>query len=382
MTVKRLFVGLAIIAIVTVKVVLFFGHYDTGPTIKLPVNDPGAGPLPMNLSDCYIAIHRHQGEPCAEPKLAAPDASIAVRVAAYLDRAVFDIDMQEPEQALQETDAALALDGDNAEARHLAGRIYLTLFDLNRAEREVTTARRLKSHDPRIETTYAVVLIGRRANREAVGVLDDVIRRYPGYQFARNQRATLFTYLGECCARGNYQVALTDYEFLIRNNAPDPSLLGKRAGILLSLGQTESAVADLSDAIKLSPSNVDLLITRADAYVALNNDELAVKDYNAVLADAAPGVPLYVLPGERRAKLLVARAYSLVRLRHLEDAVRDADAAISVGGKSAILRAQILLRRHGFPDVPVDGENSDKLKQALSACFGLKACYQPVLRAI
>ena len=138
----------------------------------------------------------------------------------------------------------------------------------------------------------------------------------------------------------------------------------------------------MSDAIKLAPGSVDLLISRADAYVALKRDDLAVKDYDAVLADAAPGVPLYVLPGERRAKLLVARAYILVRLHRFDDAVRDVDAAISVGGKPAILRAQILLRRHGFPDVPVDGENSDKLRQALSACFGLEACYQPVMQAI
>ena len=179
MNVKRLVVGLAVVAIVAVRVALFFGHYDSGPSIKLPVNDPGAGPLPMNLSACYIAAHRHQGEPCARAEIGRRRRRIADRVAAYLDRAVFDIDMQEPEQALKETDAAIALDGDNAEARHLAARICLTLFDLNRADREITIARRLKSHDPRIETTYAAVLIGRRANREAVGVLDDVIRRYP-----------------------------------------------------------------------------------------------------------------------------------------------------------------------------------------------------------
>lgn len=39
-------------------------------------------------------------------------------------------------------------------------------------------------------------------------------------------------------------------------------------------------------------------------------------------------------------------------------------------------------RRHGFYDVPIDGEDSAKLREALAACFGLRACYQPVMHAI
>lgn len=336
----------------------------------------------MNLSACYAAAHEHRGKPCVEPPLAPDNASASARVHAHLVRAVFSIDMMEAEKALKEVDAALAIDADNVQARHLAARLALTLFDINRAEREVVIAHRLAPDDPQIATTYAIILIGRQANREAIGVLNEVMRRHPHYLFARKEHAILYAHLGACCARGNYTVALQDYDYLIRHGAPDVALLSSRADVLIALDQLEPAVADLTTALTLMPNNALLLIARAEAYAALQRDDLAVKDYDAVLAEAAPGVPLYPLPGDRHAKVLVARALSLVQLKRFSDAANDVVAAISVGGKPAILRAQVLLRRHGFSEVPIDGKNSPELRQALSACFGLKACYQPMMQAI
>jgi tetratricopeptide (TPR) repeat protein len=374
--------GGASLAVITVVAGAFGFHLFNASAVNLPVNDPGAGRLPMHRSACYIAAHEHRGPLCSEPPLAGEGASVSARVRAHLARAVFAIDMQEPKKALGEADAAIALDGGSTQARHLAARLALTLFDIDRAEREAAIARKLAPRDPQIGTTYASILVARQANREAVGVLDDVMRRHPDYLFARKQHAVLFSYLGECCSRGNYQVALKDYDYLIRRAAPDSGLLGQRAAVLIALGKPEPAVADLTAALALSPDNALLLISRAEAYAALEQDALAVKDYDVVLSEAAPGVPLHVIPYDRRAKLLAARALSLVQLKRFSDAANDVVAAISVGGKPAILRAQVLLRRHGFPDVPIDGKNSAELRQALSACFGLKACYQPVMQAI
>lgn len=382
MTATKVIAGLVVAAAAAVTIVVFLNRDDAGPVIQMPAGDPGAGKLLTTASPCYLAAQRHDGKQCEEPKPAAADASRYDRESADLKRAVFDLELLQPEKAQKETDAALALDGNNAELRHLAARIAFTLYDVDRAEREIVVARRLKPHDPRIGTTYAEILIARRANREVVGVFDDVISNHPDYLFAREQRATFFTYLGQCCARGNYLVALEDLEYLIRHKAPDTGLLAKRAAILLVVGETKLAVADLSAALQLAPGRVDLLTERAQAYRRLGQDDLAVKDYDAVLADAAPDAPLYAMADGRRAKLLVRRAQSLVQLKRFADAARDAVAAMSVGGKAAILRAEILLRRHGFPDVPIDGENSARLRQALGACFGLKTCYQPVIQAI
>jgi Tfp pilus assembly protein PilF len=290
--------------------------------------------------------------------------------------------MQQLEEAKKDVDAALALDGKNADARHFSARIALTMGDIDRAEREVRIARELAPRDPRIGTTYAAILMGRKANREAIGVLGEVIHEYPNYLYARKLRATLYQYLGDCCSPGNYRVALEDYEYLIRHGAPDAGLLSQRAAMLISLGDPEPAISDLTTALVLQPDNQLLLKSRAEAYATVHRDALAVKDYDVLLAEAAPGVPLYAMLDEHRAKMLVGRAYSLVELKRFPEAVEDVVAAVSIGGKRSILRAQVLLRRHGFTDVPIDGQNSSTLRQALSSCFGLKACYQPVMREI
>jgi tetratricopeptide (TPR) repeat protein len=360
----------------------FLRIHDFGGPSNLPVNDPGAGRLAMNISDCYRAKLKPGGKVCIEPALTGAGASAGDHVAARLARAVFDIDMQEPQKALKEVDAALAIDGDNVEARHMAARIALTVGDIDRAEREISIARRLAPNNARIGTTYASILIGRQANREAVGVYDDVIRRHPTYLFARLERAHLFAYLGECCSRGNYQVALDDYNYLIRHGAPDSGLLSQRANVLMAMGKPEPAISDLTAAMKANKHAFSLRLERADAYALLGRDDLAVEDYDAVLAEAAPGVPLHIFLPDQWAKILVARAFSLMRLQRFDDAANDVVKAIRVGGKQAILRAQVMLRRHGFPDVPIDGEDSPKLHQALSACFGLKSCSQPVMQAI
>jgi Tfp pilus assembly protein PilF len=383
-TKKILIPGITIAVMVAVRLIFAFGPgwYEAEPSLRLPDGDPGAGKLTLTGSACFRAAQQHRGTPCSEPKEAAADAPASERVHALLTRAVFDIDMLDTAKALKEADAAISLDADSAQARHLASRIAMTLGDLDRAEREVRIALRLHPRDPHIGTTYAMLLLARGATREAVGVLNDVISRSPDYLFARSQRAMFFAYLGQCCSRANYKVALDDYDFLIGRTPLDPVLFSQRAAIRLAIGQPEAAIEDLSAALKLAPDRVDLMISRADTYRAAGRDDLAVKDYDSILAEASPGVPLYIMPPDRSAKLLVARAQSLVRLKRFTDAARDVVMAMTAGGKPAILRAQVFLRRHGYPDVPIDGENSTKLRQALAACFGLDACYRPVMQAI
>jgi hypothetical protein len=94
------------------------------------------------------------------------------------------------------------------------------------------------------------------------------------------------------------------------------------------------------------------------------------------------GAPVHVTLDNERAKLLTGRAFSYVRLRRFEDAANDVVAAISIGGTQAILRHQVLLRRSGFPEVPLDGHDSPNLRRALIACFGLDACSQAIRKSI
>ncbi|MGH9808993.1 MAG: hypothetical protein ACRD9W_17370 [Terriglobia bacterium] len=155
----------------------------------------------------------------------------------------------------------------------------------------------------------------------------------------------------------------------------------RRSQAFLALGKPQSAVADFSAAIKLEPSRFDLLAARADAYAMADLGELALRDYDAVLAMSG-GSPLYVMFDNDRAKLLAKRAFTFVRLHRFDRATADMVTAIGLGGVPAILRAQVLLRRQGFADLPLDGHDSPALRKALTACFGLDVCFQGIMRAI
>ena len=337
------------------------------------LDDPDAGPLHGQPSACFLAAVNKSAKQCPVPDVKAGNAAL------FLARARFFIGMQEFDKALADVDAALAITPNDIEARHLAGRIAQTIGNHERAEQEFVALRKHKPDDPRINTSYAVMLSG-KANGQALRILTHVIEKNPDYLFARWERARLYSQLGVCCTIEYFVPAVADFAFLIQNTPPNATLRSMRANALSRLGHDKEAVVDLTVALELAPGRSDLLQSRAKASAAAGFHELTVKDLDALL-EMQGNTPIYAMFENDRAKLLMDRAAALVELARFSDAAKDAIAAVSLGGKRAVLRAQLMLRRHGFPDIPVDGQASDALRQGLSACFALKACYQD-MRAI
>jgi tetratricopeptide (TPR) repeat protein len=355
-------------------VALLAASYAMAMDSTMRQSDLGAGPIVAHVTSCLIANRSHRGAPCPEPQVSqAPDN--AERVVNRVERAWFFIDMQDFDKARAETELALAIDPNDLKARHLSARLALTVGDIARAEADLATARKQAPDDPDVRATCAMLLQSRPADLESLREFEAVILKHPHHRFAREQRAQLLMRLGQ------YAAALEDFNFIVDDNPPNTNSLVRRSEAFLALGKPQSAVADLSTAIKMEPSRFDLLAARADAYVRADLGELALRDYDAVLAMTG-STPLYVMFDNERAKLLAKRANTYVRLRRFDDAAGDMVTAISLGGVPAILRAQVLLRRHGFSDVPLDGHDSPALRQALTACFGLNACFQGIMRAI
>jgi tetratricopeptide (TPR) repeat protein len=246
--------------------------------------------------------------------------------------------------------------------------------DLPRAEADLAIARKQAPDDPDIHATYAVTLESKPADLEALRELDAVIRKYPEHVYARQEAARLSMKFG------HYQVALQNLNVVVERR-PTVNVLVQRSETFLALGKPQSAAADLSAALKIEPNQFMLTIARADADAAAGLGELALRDYDSVLT-MDRGVPLYVMFDNDRAKLLSKRANVYIQLKRFDDAAHDMVTAIGLGGVPAILRAQVLLRRNGFADVPLDGHDSPQLRQALTACFGLDVCFQGIMRAI
>jgi tetratricopeptide (TPR) repeat protein len=336
-------------------------------------SDFAAGTINIRVSQCLKANRSHTGPPCPEPQV-SQSSDKAEQVSSHIARAWYFIDMQQLEKAQEEADLAVVGDPEDANATHLAARISLTRADLPRAEAVLEQALKLAPDNADIRTTHAIILRTKGANIQSLRELQEIIHDHPDHLYAREQAALI-------CMRLNcYQVALANLNYVLERRVTT-KLLGERADVFLALGRPLSAAADFSAVLEREPNNFFFFKRRAKAYADAEMYDLAVRDYDTLLA-AEQGTPIYVMFPDERAKLLMERAFSDVKLRRFDAAAADAIQALNVGGVQTILRAQLLLRRSGFADVPVDGQDSQALRRALTACFGLEACFQGIMKSI
>ncbi|MFA6265755.1 MAG: hypothetical protein WC670_08590 [Pseudolabrys sp.] len=359
-----------------VAVSLWFAVAPAAATNLLAeINDPGAGFVPAQIGPCLIANKTHKGPPCPEPQ-AKTDGNNAARVANRLDRAGWFIVMQDFAKARDEADLAIGIDGLSVPARLLRARLSMTLNDTVAAERDLAILRKQAPDNPDVMATAATLLLTKPADLEALREFHQIIVAHPDHLYSREQRARLALKMGRADA------ALADLNIILDARPGDSIARDLRAQAMQALGRDVAAVADIKAAQAEEPENFLRTVERADAYAKAERDELAVKDYDKVLTILDGGAPLYAMPDNMRAKLLVKRAYVLVHMRRFDRAAEDVVMAARVGGVPAALRAQIKLRRAGFADVPLDGKDSPELRKGLIACFGQNTCFQGVMKAI
>lgn len=328
-----------------------------------------SGVITVHSNPCLMAKYGI-GQPCKLPVL--PDANDSSQLAeAHVARAEYFIELEELKQALSETDAALRIDPDNISTRHLAARLAMSMGNYLRAERDIATALRKAPTDPDILASQAALLALEQRTDEAVDLYGSILDRHPDHAFSRLARTKLFL------ADGKPQQAVDDLTVLLTGDDPDPMLWSLRARAYLQMGAPELAVADYSKALVQRPNEFSLASNRAVAYALAGNHKAALDDLEKVLGPIG-STPRYAIDGIELAKYRMQRAFLLVQEKRYADAASEMDKALSAGGKSAVLRLQIFLRRNGFAQTPLDGRDSSELRQSLAACFGLNACFQRI----
>jgi tetratricopeptide (TPR) repeat protein len=150
-----------------------------------------------------------------------------------------------------------------------------------------------------------------------------------------------------------------------------------RGAALLARNEIEASIADYSAALKLVPDRFDLLTARAAVHQLKGDDPAALADLDAILGPTK-GTPVIFMREDDLARYRFARAQILIRQKRFADASADMMNSISGRGPRSLLRAQIYLRHNGFPETPLDGKDSDALRAALQACFGLNSCFQKI----
>jgi tetratricopeptide (TPR) repeat protein len=336
--------------------------------------DIGAGPVAMRITPCLLAARIHQGAPCPEPSLRVGGTASEL-AADHLARARYFIDLQDLKGADGEIDAALAADPASAQAHHQAARLALTMRNMPRAEHEIAIARTHAPDDLDIHATYAAILEARPAPTEALAELNAVLAKRPDHIYARLKRAAIHM------DNGNTLAEFGDLDFLVKFDPRNVQYRAMRADALMKLHRPAAAVADLTAALELAPQQFSLLTARARAYELAGDDRAALADLNVVLGPVG-GPPAYAIGGDQYAHYLAQRAMILVHDHRFAEAAADMANAVTSGGRPAILRAQVLLRQNGFPEVPLDGKDSAQLRSAIAACFGLDSCFAAIKRDI
>jgi tetratricopeptide (TPR) repeat protein len=331
------------------------------------VTESGVIATPSN--PCLMAKYGH-GRPCQVPPL--PEASdISQLIAAHLARAQFFIDIAELPEALGEADAALALQPTNAELRHFAARLAMSMGDYVRAARDLATALQQSPDNANIEASSAALLDLEQNPYGALDAFNEILARHPDHAFSLLAHAKLSLTMAQP------QDAVADLNALLAGDGTDTALLSLRAAAYMQMNEPEPAIADYTKALLAHPEQLDLVIGRAVAHALAGEDAAALADFNQVLGPVG-GAPRYAIGGTELVKYRTQRAFVLVRLKRFADAAVEMTNALDAGGKPAVLRAQIFLRHNGFPQTPLDGHDSDGLRQSLQACFGLNSCFQRI----
>jgi tetratricopeptide (TPR) repeat protein len=320
-----------------------------------PIRSLGGAPC----SAGFAAMMRGECDPPPVDSALAPAQRSQARVARA--RELLSIPRLDP--AIRELDAAIADEPRNSVALLLRGRLKIP-GRLDEALADMDRVLQLDPDNSDARATKAFVLRG-QDNEWALAEATKALAQDPSNADAFWIRASLLADIGKLTE------AERDLDAAIVLEPDVSRALLRRGQIRAQLGKTDDAVRDASAVLALGHDGFALQL-RAVIRGRSGNYAGAVEDLNAILGP----------PGERRdgpilpymVSMYVQRALALTRTGQVADARRDLDTIIKLGGPRAVLQMQTYLRGHGFPDLALDGQRSDQLDDALTACFINEAC--------
>jgi tetratricopeptide (TPR) repeat protein len=181
-------------------------------------------------------------------------------------------------------------------------------------------------------------------------------------------------------SRGEVDLVERDLKHAVSLDPSDRRTRLMKAEAQFRLGQFEGAVDDATKTLAIAAGDLMARETRALALIALNRPAEAIEDLNAFLGP--PGQPTTAVALRHYREILFQRALLLAQLGKREDSNRDIEVLMQSGGKQAILRVQLYLRRNGFPDVRIDGERDSDFNDTLRNCVLDRACGRGITRHI
>jgi tetratricopeptide (TPR) repeat protein len=339
-----------------------------------------AGPLrEIGGGSCAAGVMAQMRGQC-DPLPVDPNLPSKKRSQAEVDRALKLVALLRMDEAKKSLDAAIVADQRNVAAYKLRARLQIP-DALDRAEADVNAGLLLEPSDSDLLATRALLLfdqhhmatLSEQVMDAAVADINAAIAANPANVDALWIRARIFRELGRLdAAEADLTEALTLQPDVMRARI-------LRAQIRMMRAEVGAAVEDASVVLAQNPMDLSARQLRAIARVKLDDLPGASEDFAAILGE--PGKPRKLNPSNAMfGEFCLQRAIILAALGRADDAMRDLDTITTIGGPRAILRMQVYLRSHGFPDVPIDGKRSELFDDAIKACFVDKACGRGMTR--
>lgn len=325
-----------------------------------------AGPFRMvGGGKCDVGLVAQLQGQCDPPPI-DPRLSAERRSQAEVERALELISLIRMDQAKKSLDAAIAADPRNAKAYKLRARMAIPGSPAS-AEADVNAGLLLAPSDSDLLATRAFLSLGRKDMYDAIHAANDAVAAKPDSADALWIRARV---LNETDKPADAEADLGRALTVAPDHGPARFL---RAQIRMAMDQVEEAAADASVLLDQNPADISARQLRAVARTRLGDLIGAIEDLSAILGE--PGKPVNINPAiARMGELYLQRAILLVAAGRKDDGMEDLDTITKMGGPPALLRMQVYLRSHGFPDVPIDGKRSQLFDDAIKACFIDKAC--------
>jgi tetratricopeptide (TPR) repeat protein len=293
----------------------------------------------------------------------------ADKIQAHIDRAVRLIMLFRDKAAREAADQAIALDPGSVAALKFRGRLALNTGDAETAWRDINVALKISPNDSDLLANRAYLRLGRSEIDLAMRDATAAIKANPRNTDALWGRSRMLT------QQGQVSEAMVDLDAALLEE-PDFNLARLfRAQAYLRMGKFEACLKDADILIEKRPRDQSALQVRALARYALGQFAEAVNDLTALLGAPGDGTTSPAMSPINR-PFLLQRMIIFVRLGRKEEAQKDMDMLLTGGGKPGVMQLQLYLRRNGFSDVPLDGERSQRLEDALRACIEEKVCLQ------
>jgi tetratricopeptide (TPR) repeat protein len=293
------------------------------------------------------------------------------RSQAEVQRALKLISLIRMDQAKSALDAAIAADPRNVAAYKLRARLAIP-GSTAAAEQDVNAGLLLAPNDSDLLAMRASLAVdctcpGPARTESALRFADAAIAANPDNADALWIRAQIRVQAGRAAD------AESDLTHALAVDPGDTRAQLLRAQVRMALGRIDDAAGDASAVLAQNPADMSARQLRAVTRTELGDLAGAIDDLGAILGE--PGKVANVTPSAAMfGDLYLQRAILLVAAGRTDEAMRDLDSIVAIGGQPAVLRMQVYLRRHGFPDVPIDGKRSDVFDDAIKACFVDKAC--------